>query len=139
MGIDLRLLPCEHWSESDGRVWGHSHTILDLGRVGHGAYDSFQELVKPHVTKMPANHDVTSFVGCRVASGRHEGDHVYGTIRATDGYGDPYEFVIAQQLLPWLEKHFRYDGKLGHGPYQASIVAYLRALPPHTKIVLDWH
>jgi hypothetical protein len=139
MGLDLRLLPCERWNEESGRVWGFSHTILDLGRVDQESYDAFEEMVKPHLAPMPADHDVSSFVGARVPDGRHEGEHTYGTIRDKDAYGQPYQVVAAEHLLPWIVEHFQYDGCRGGGPYQTAIVAYLRALPPTTKIVLDWH
>jgi hypothetical protein len=139
VGLDLRLLPCEAWHENDGRLWGYSHTILDLGRVSHAAWDSFEVLVKPHLVKLPAGHDVSSFIGVLVPEGFHKGERVYGTICDKDAYGSPYEFVTAKHLLPWLVEHFKYDGARGHGPYQASIMAYVRALPPDTKIVLDWH
>jgi len=139
MGIDLRLLPCEHWHEQqDGSLWGYSHTILDLGGVSHETHDAFEAQVRSHVVKMPAGHHVTSFVGGRVPEGHHKGERVYGALRE-DAYGTPYEAVAAEHLLPWLVEHFQYDGHLGRGPYQASIVAYVRALPPDTKIVLDWH
>jgi len=137
MGIDLRLLPCEHWH--DGKLWGYSHTILDLGRIDVDAWNSFQELVKPHLAKLPTGHDISSFVGASVTEGYHKGESTYGTIRAKDAYGEPYEVIAAKHLLPWIEAHFQYDGHLGKGPYQASIAAYVRALPPDTKIVLDWH
>lgn len=139
MGLDLRLLPCEHWSEENGRVWGISHTILELGRVGHDDYDSFQELVKSHLVKMPDGHSISSYVGARVPEGYHKGERIYGTIKDTDAYGEPYKVIAARHLLPWLEEHFCYDGHRGHGPYQTAIAAYVRALPPDTKIVLDWH
>lgn len=140
MGIDLRLLPCERWHEQqDGTLRGYSHTILDLGDISQEAHLSFEALVKPHLAKMPPGHNVTSFVGARVPEGYYKGERIYGTICAADAYGSPYEVVAAEHLLPWLAEHFQYDGHLGHGPYQASIVAYVRVLPPETKIVLDWH
>jgi hypothetical protein len=140
MGLDLRLLPCEHWHERDGKLWGYSHTILDLGGVSEDAWHSFEATVKPHLVKMPAGHDVSSYVGALVPEGSyHAGERIYGTIRDEDAYGTPYEVVSAEHLLPWLVEHFQYDGHLGRGPYQASIVAYIRALPTDTKIVLDWH
>lgn len=137
MGLDLRLLPCERWSESNGRVGGYSHTILELGGVGHDDYESFLEMVKPHLADLPVGHDVSSFVGARVPEGHHKGVRVYGTIRSTDAYGVAYKVVEARHLLPWLAEHFRYAGD--RGPYQAAIVAYVRALPAETKIVLDWY
>lgn len=139
MGIDLRLLPCEHWSVHDGKTWGFSHTILHLGDIWEEAWDAFQQMVKPHLVTMPAGHDVSSYTGAIVPDGYHKGEKIYGTIREADGYGAPYTFVTAKDLLPWLAEHFQYDGGRGHGPYQTSIVAYVRALPPDTKIVLDWH
>ena len=140
MGIDLRLLPCEHWNDrNDGHLWGYSHTILDLGRVGEDAWNAFQTSVKAHLVKLPAGHNVSSYVGALVAEGHHKGERIYGTIRDKDAYGEAYMFVEAQHLLPWLEEHFCYDGHRGHGPYQTAIAAYVRALPPNTKIVLDWH
>lgn len=141
MGIDLRLLPCEVWHEMDGSgiVWGYTHTILNLGRVDVTTHEAFDELVRPHVVPMPDGHQISSFVGSRVPEGHYLGECMYGTIRAKDAYGTPYTVVEAQYLLPWLAAYFQYDGNLGKGPYQASIVAYVRALPPDTKIVLDWH
>lgn len=140
MGIDLRLLPCEAWHESDGTLWGYSHTILDLGGVGVEEHDAFDEMVRPHVVRLPAGHEITSPVGAVMPEGNYyAGEHVYGRIRDEDAYGRPYEAVAAEHLLPWLAEHFQYDGHLGRGPYQAAIVAYVRALPPETKIILDWH
>src|SRR5271154_3117666 len=138
MGLDLRLLPCEHWRENDGRLWGFSHSILELGGICEEAWLAFQELVKPHLVKLPADHNVSSFVGERVPEGYHRGETMYGTLRAKDAYGSPYEVVTAQQILPWLAEHFRYDGR-GGGPYQGAVVGDKRALPPDTKIILDWH
>jgi hypothetical protein len=139
MGIDLRLLPCEHWHEVDGKLWGYSHTILELGSIWEEAWHAFQTMVKPHLVRMPASHNVTSFVGARVDEGYYKGEGIYGTIRDKDAYGAPYEVVVAEHLLPWLAEHFKYDGGSGCGPYQTSIVAYVRGLPPNTKIVLDWY
>jgi hypothetical protein len=143
MGIDLRLLPCEHWTESNGRVWGFSHTILELGRMGEGDYEAFEKMVKPHVTKMPVGHDVSSYVGRVIPDGQAKGERYYGKLRDKDAYGTVYEVVTAQHLLPWVEAYFSYDGNDGsgmpYGPYQTAIAAYIRALPPDTKIVLDWH
>lgn len=140
MGIDLRLLPCEHWHEQqDGTLWGNSHTILDLGSVSQEMHLAFEALVKPHLVTMPEGHHITSYVGARVPEGFYKGESIYGTIRDKDAYGSPYEVVTAEHLLPWLAEHFQYDGHLGHGPYQASIVAYVRALPSGTKIIFDWH
>jgi hypothetical protein len=139
MGLDLRLLPCESWLVRDGHLWGYSHTILELGSVDEGAWHSFEVTVKPHLVKLPVGQNVSSFVGERVPEGYHKGEPMYGTIRNKDSYGVAYEVVAAQHLLPWLEENFLYDGQPGHGPYHASIVAYVRALLPDTKIVLDWH
>lgn len=139
MGIDLRLLPCEHWHEENGKVFGFSHTILELGRIYEEAWGAFETMVKPHLAKLPDGHDISSFVGGRVPVGFHKGEPMYDTIRAKDAYGSPYEAVTAAYLLPWIVEHFQYDGRRGHGPYQTAIVAYMRALPPDTKIILDWH
>lgn len=143
MGVDLRLLPCENWSLQNGRLWGFAHTIhtiLELGDVCEEAWADFQVQVKPHLEELPSDHDVSSHVGAVVSDGHHhQGERTYGTIRATDGYGETYKSVSAQHLLPWLVEHFCYDGSRGYGPYQAAIVAFVRALPPYTRIVLDWH
>ncbi len=139
MGLDLRLLPCEHWRYESGKLWGFSHTILELGGICEEAWTAFEMQVKPHLEKLPKDHDVSSFVGGRVPEGYHKGEPMYDTLRDKDAYGSPYEAVDARHLLPWLAEHFQYDGHLGRGPYQASIVAYVRALPPTTKIILDWH
>lgn len=139
VGIALRLLPCEHWNVTDGRVWGFSHTILNLGDVDVDAWNVFLVQVKPHLKELPEGHDLSSYVGALVPDGFYKGEKAYGTIRPTDSYGEAYQYVSAQHLLPWLAEHFQYDGHRGYGPYQAAIVAYVRALPPHTKIILDWH
>jgi hypothetical protein len=140
MGLDLRLLPCENWIERDGqKLCGYSHTILELGRVCEDAWNAFQETVKPHLVELPAGHDVSAYTGALVTEGYHKGVKIYGTFRSKDPYGEPFTVVTAQHLLPWIEEHFRYDGRRGYGPYQAAIAAYIRALPPETKIVLDWH
>lgn len=140
MGIDLRLLPCESWDDRNpnARLWGFSHSILELGGVCKEAWDAFETMVKPHLMKLPTDHSVSSFVGDVVPEGHHKGEPMYGTIRAKDAYGAAYEYVTARHLLPWIEEHFRYNGDRG-GPYQAAIVAYVRVLPPDTKIILDWH
>lgn len=139
MGLDLRLLPCESWlDQQNGRVWGFSHTILNLGSIGDFEWHSFQKLVKPHLAGMPVGHNVASFIGARIPDGHHKDETTYGTIRDKDAYGETYKVVEACHLLPWLIENFLYDGASG-GPYQASIVAYVRALPAATKIVLDWH
>ena len=139
MSLDLRLLPCEHWYEENGRLSGMSSTVLELGSLCDDAWDAFQAQVKPHLVELPAGHDLSSYVGARVPAGFHKGEPMFGTIRAKDAYGSAYEVVAAQHLLPWLTAYFQYDGHLGKGPYQTAIVAYVRALPPDTKIVLDWH
>jgi hypothetical protein len=141
VGVDLRLLPCEAWRVmADGRVWGYSHTILNLGRVSYATHDAFEALVRPHVARLPADHRVSSFVGAIAPDGRHEGERVYGTIRDKDAYGTPYEVVEARHLLPWLAEHFPHRDHYGASDgFRAAIVAYVRALPPETKIVLDWH
>jgi hypothetical protein len=139
MGLDLRLLPCEGWREEDDyHLWGYSHTILELGGIGEDAQRAFQKMVDPYLAKLPAGHDITSFVGALVSEGCHKGEYTYGTLRDKDAYGSPYEVVLAKHLLPWIVEHFQYDGRRG-GPYQAAIVAYVRALPSDTKIILDWH
>lgn len=139
MSIDLRLLPCEHWSVHDKRVWGFSHTVLTLGSVCEEAWNDFQLRVKPYLAELPVDHDITSFVGERLADGHHKGEHVYGRFADKDAYGEAYKAVAAKHLLPWIVEHFQYDGDRGHGPYQASIAAYVRTLPPDTQVVLDWH
>lgn len=139
MGIDLRLLPCEAWRENEGQcLWGFSHTLLELGRVFIDAWEAFQVMVTPHLADLPAGHDVSSYVGERVSEGHYKGEPCYGTLRSKDAYGATYQVVEARHLLPWITEHFHYDGQRG-GPYQAAIVAYVGALPPDTKIVLDWH
>lgn len=137
MGVDLRLLVCEHWILTDnGTVWGYSHTILDLGGVSYEVRQDFEVRVKPYLEPMPAKHNIASFIGSKKTP---QSEPTYGTIREKDAYGTPFMCVSARHLLPWLVEHFKYDGQAGHGPFQASIVAYVRALPAYTKIVLDWH
>lgn len=139
MGIGLRLLPCEVWFEGPLGLWGFSHTMLELGDVSSEAWEAFQEQVTPHLFPLPRGHHLSSFVGPRMTEGRYKGEHVYGLLGDTDSYGEAYKGVTAQHLVPWLGEHFRYEGAPGNGHHQRAVVAFVRALPPDTKIVLDWH
>lgn len=139
MGLDLRLLPCEVWSEGPSALWGFAHTMLELGAVSSGAWEAFQEQVAPHLAPLPKGHRITSFVGARMTAGLYKGEHVYGPLGDTDAYGKAYKAVTAQHLVAWLGEHFWYEGSPGNGHHQRAVVAFCRALPPDTKIVLDWH
>jgi hypothetical protein len=117
MGVDLRLLPFD----ADQGDFAYSHTILELGQN----YDLHKQIKE--LNSMPVPLGFTSF------SGRVNGfsGTAYGKTTVTP-YGEPMKFVLADDLC---------GIKLSEdAPYiEQAIWAYLKCLPPHTKVALYWH
>ena len=117
MSVDLRLLPFD----CDRGDWAYSPTILELG----GSYDLHDKIKK--LRSMPVPKDFNSFCG------RDEGydGYCYGKTSETS-YGEPLEWVLAGELCAIkLPKD---------APYiERAIWAYLKHLPPQTKVALYWH
>jgi len=53
-------------------------------------------------------------------------------LRKTDPYGDSLTFISVALLVPRLEV-------VAKAPWPMAVVAFLRALPPSTRVVLWWH
>lgn len=121
MGLSLRLFPIDDLWRWDG---GYSHTILNVDAV---SWDDGRALSKI-ARRLPDGHDVTAHLGARIKEGPHAGEHCYGKL-ASDAYGEPYRWLTASELLPFLSKHLP----------KHPATAYVRALPSDNLIVLDWH
>jgi hypothetical protein len=52
-------------------------------------------------------------------------------VTQTDSYGDPLEFIVAGELIPYLKESIC-------GPWDSAAVAYLEALDFETPVVLYW-
>jgi hypothetical protein len=115
MGVDLRLLPFD----SDQGDWAYSHTIINCGQD----YDLFDKIKV--LASMPVPPKFSSFCG-RLANG----DTGYGNTQTTP-YGEPLTFVLAEHLV-----NVEHDEK---DVLTRAAWAYLKCLPPHTKVALYWH
>ena len=124
MSVALELLPVQHWSETNGKVYGFSHAILPCRRGSDlkdgDVYDDIEQL---NPTKLPEDAHMSSYI----AEGP-DGEHAYGVLKTTP-YGKPYTWVSAGDLAPVLRKHH---------PKEPT-TAYVAALSPDTKIILHWH
>lgn len=125
MGIDLRLLPVEHFGTMNGALWGFSHTVLNLPRNSE-AWTAFRVLQQDLV---PPNADISSFVGGRVSDGSALGEMMYGRLRDRDSYGEPYRWVTAGALSPILTRWFPGN----------PVAAYVNAMKDDQRVILDWH
>jgi hypothetical protein len=120
MGLALRLLPidCLHGS------FGFSHNVLELGGLSWDLGAKIRDAAR----RLPDVHDVTSYLGGRIADGSSKGERCYGKL-VDDAYGEPYRWLTARELLTFLEDHWP----------KHPVTAYVRALPSDGLIVLDWH
>ena len=121
MGLDLRLFPIDHLRQG---IFGYSHTVLELGGLGW----DLGAKIKERARRLPDGHDITSHLGGRIRDGHAEGERYYGKL-VDDAYGEPYRWLTAKKLLPFLEEHWP----------KHPITAYVRAMPTDGLIVLDWH
>ena len=118
MGLALRLYPIDHLSQG---CFGYSHTVLDLRGL---AWDLGAQ-IKEAARRLPDGHDITGLLGGRI---KDKGGRCYGKL-VDDAYGEPYRWLTAKELLPFLEEHWP----------KHPATAYVRALPSDGLIVLDWH
>lgn len=121
MGLGLRLFPIDHLHQG---ISGFSHNLLELGDID---WDLGAE-IKERSRRLPDGHDIMSYLGGTIRNGHAKGERYYGKL-AEDGYGEPYRWLTAKELLPFLKKHWP----------KHPITAYVGALPSDNLIVLDWH
>ena len=119
MGLDLNLLPFD----GDMGSMNFSHTVLDCERRSQ----LFEELEGLPAVRVP--EDFNTYL-CK--DDEYEESH-YGNTQDTP-YGEPLTYVLAEQLVPFashegVENHFK----------NRAIWAYLKELPPRTKVALYWH
>lgn len=116
MGVDLRLLPFD----CDQGDFAFSHSILNFD----GSYEFYDRINK--LPQMPVPKDFTSFCG----RSENYDDTCYGRTVETP-YGEHVKFALAGDLAK-----VNLDGDYYQ---QKATQAYLKALPPHTKVALYWH
>lgn len=135
MGIDLVLLPIDVDGAENGTLappeqpwgYGYSHTRLPVPR-SQGTWPAVQRAAEPMGDMVFASIEGDM-------SAHSSGKSEYGT--TLDAYAAPLTFVRARKLAGLLcrcriDQGPEADGRL------AAIVAYLRALPPRTRVVLYW-
>jgi hypothetical protein len=115
MGVDLRLLPFDY----DGGSSAYSHQILTYD----GTYDFYDEINK--LPQMPVPKSFHTF--CSRDEAYEESR--YGNTQETP-YGERVKFVLAGDLVK-IES--------GNWPQARATRAFLRELPPETKVALFWH
>lgn len=120
MGLALDLWPIDRLQGS----FGYSHTVLNLG----GLTWDLGALIRESARRLPDGHDITAHLAGRIPEGHHKGESCYGKL-VNDAYGEPYRWLTAKELLPFLEEHWP----------KHPATAYVRALPSDGLIVLDWH
>lgn len=121
MGLDLALFPIDHFSQG---LFGIAHTVLPLG----GLDWDLGAQIKQRARRLPDGHDIAGHLGGRIKDGYHAGERCYGKL-VDDAYGEPYCWLTAKELLPFLEEHWA----------DHPATAYVRAMPSDGLIVLDWH
>lgn len=119
MSLDLTLIPVEH---DDGR-WGYGHTVLrmDAANYIHDLIERFnlRETDPPDKFNTYLSRD-----------DKYEEPH-YGETNE-DPYGEPLRCVRAGDLGA-LVLHENVTAR------DRAVWAYIRQLPPETKIALYWH
>jgi len=125
MSVALDLLPVDCWSETNGKVWGYSHTIIPVRR-GSDLEDGdlYADIEKLKPTKLPKGHNFTSYV----SDVNNQGNYEYGVLKTTP-YGKPYTWVTAKALARVLKKHHPKDPS----------TAFVAALRTTVRIILHWH
>lgn len=117
MGLDLTLLPIDHFNES----LSFSHTVLRT----YGGYDLFELLETVDQLPVPAN-----FKSYLSRDDEYEATH-YGTT-TQDPYGEHINYTTVGKLLAAVEKR--------SSPWAPStVMAFLEAMKPDSKIALFWH
>lgn len=130
MGLDLRLhvVQCrqDHRNEDHRIVWGYAHTTLDWGRARQLA-----QALEGKTQPLPEGHDISG-----QAAKFTDDESIYGRF-TTDPYGSPVHYITAGALVPVLEE-FAPSWQPGEWLRPATL-AYLKAIPHETWIVLWWH
>lgn len=116
MGVDLRLLPFD----ADQGDFAYSHTMMEVGRD----YDLHGKIRA--LKSMPVPSDFTSFCARGV-----DGEPTYGKTSETP-YGEQLEYVLAGHLAAIKLPRDAWYGV-------RAVWAYLKELPPQTKVALYWH
>lgn len=117
MGVDLCLIPVD----SDLGDWSMGHSLLEVERRS--------ELW--NVVEALAKHDLPTKFQCFKARNA-DGDPCYGTL-TDDCYGNLVKCATAGDLAA-----IQHQSTTDH-PRNRAIWAFLRELPPETKIALYWH
>jgi hypothetical protein len=119
MGLDLRLLPFEGSKEVP-----YSHSILSCGR-DERVFEQIQNIQKNSGLLVP--DDFKTFVSTSDDTEAH-----YGETLGTP-YGEDLFYVTVHELVTEVklpeDTHFR----------TKAVWAYLKELPPDTKVALFWH
>ena len=125
MGLALNLFPIEHLNYGTGpsSCWGYSHTVLRLGDL---SWDTGQ-LIAAAGKPLPDRHNISALLAGRVKDGTSQGERYYGVLDK-DSYGEPYKWITAEALLPFLDDRWP----------KHPATAYVRALPKDALVVLDW-
>lgn len=119
MGLALRLFPIDCLQGS----FGYSHTVLELGGLSWDLGAEIREVAR----RLPDGHDLTALLASRIPDGPYEGEHRYGRL-VDDAYGEPYRWLTAKELLPFLEEHWP----------KHPATAYVGAMRSDGLVVLDW-
>lgn len=126
MSLGLNLFPINHLHYGDGphSCWGFSHSILTLGSLPWEVGQQINTLAKP----LPDRHQITGYLGGRLAEGPSKGDRHYGLFDK-DCYGETYKWIAVRDLRPLLAKYWP----------KHPATAYVVAMPDDDFVVLDWH
>lgn len=118
MGIDLILLPVDHYRQD----WGYSHSLLSVNRSSN-LFDK--------IRRLPSFDAPKNFHSYISRDSKYEEPHYGNTVK--DCYGDKIKFVEVNSLLKL--KHHR---DIKDSEKNSAIWAYLGQLPEATKIALFW-
>lgn len=122
MRLYLALLPFD----ADHGEWGFSHTILSLERRSE-LFDAILKLEEERGQPVP--EEFGTYL-CR--DDEYEEAH-YGNTQGTP-YGEQLMWVSAGGLMG-----FGWHESISETPKNDAAWAYLRALPPQTKVALYWY
>ena len=122
MSLDLTLLPVDH----DGKL-GHAHSMLDCD-AGGGIYDAMARLgiSEKRLTDPPDDFFTFRATGA-------DGEPRYGRTTETP-YGEPIRCARIRDLLRLTEEPVITESRKNR-----AVWAWLRAMPPDTKVALYWH
>lgn len=130
MGTDLRLLiadrPREFRTRAGRRdLWLLAQTILQVPQD----YELFADIRARALPTLISDHASCVRVSSWVAT-TGDDEQGWGDLDlASDCRGDPYTWIDAGDLAPVLDRHLRLY----------PVTAYVRAMRPSDKVILDWH